>query len=125
MTSAVLATNEFTVKRIDETAGQDALGEYVKSYTIAARATDGVPITFFGRPSVMSSIQRNAYGVSGTRVGWIVRSEANPKVDGRDQLTFEDKSGVTHTIRITQKSYQKSPASHVWRAIGVEDSTEV
>jgi len=117
-------SNTITLKRKDTSAGQNAVGEVIIKYTKAARKADGVPLEVKGRPTVMNSHQRIAYGVSATKVGWIVRTTANPKVDGRDQLSFTDKDGATHTVRVMQKSYRRGETSRIYRIIGKEDQTE-
>jgi hypothetical protein len=121
----LLRPREITIERLDDSAGQNAVGEVVITYTISARASDGVPYRIDGRPTVMTSQQKIAFGVAATSVGWIIRSETNPKVDGRDQMTWTDADAVEHTARVLQKSHRKGEASKVWRTVTIEDGTSV
>lgn len=117
-----LKTTTLTIKRIDTSAAVNVLGELEDTdskYTTANRGSLTTSVS--GRATIMRIEEQIAYGVETNKTAWIFRSKTDMKCDTRDLVEFTDSDGATHKVRVVVKTHKKSPASTVYRTIGVED----
>lgn len=109
-----------TIERLS--TSQSATGGQVRSYGVQNRGA--LPTELRCRIQPVSTEERVAFGIRGTRAAWKLLFSSDPAIASSDRVTFLDADRVARIASVVQSSLNLDGQSRLYRAVVEEVGNE-